>query len=262
MPTELLGLLSPKNMILFVIVLARLGGMITRAPLISAYPIPLQIKAWFMAAIALIIFPMLAAKGGIPIPTSIPELTIILIREFMIGYIVAFVANVIFVAMEIAAELVSMQIGLTAAQAMNPATGDTSSVVTQAYTIFASMIFIGLNAYQWIFAGIYKTFQVMPPAYSFTVSGTLTHNVVYLTSSMFSIGLAIALPIFSVMLITDVLLGFTAKMMPKMNIFMVALPLKIYLGFLLLIMLTPQMYSQIAMLIEKHLNAIIPILGG
>lgn len=262
MPTDLIALLSPTNLVLFVIVLTRLGGMITSAPLISKYPIPMQIKAWFMAMVAFIMFPIVLAKTGFQIPTNIPELSLILIKEFTIGYIVGFIANVLFIGVEIAADLVSMQMGLTAAQAMNPMTGDTSPILSQAYTILASMIFIGLNGYHWIFSAIYKTFQIMPPGYNIAISGTITHNVIFLTSQIFTIGLGIALPIFSVLLITDVLLGFTAKMMPQMNIFMVALPVKIYLGLVLFIMLIPPMCSQLQILFEKYLTSIISILGG
>jgi len=262
MPTDLIALLSPRNLILFIIVLTRLSGMITRAPLISAYPIPVQIKAWFMASFALILFPILSSQSGFQVPTSMPELILILLREFMIGYITGFVANVVFVAMEVAGDLISMQIGLTAAQAMNPMTGDQSPVFTQAYTVFASMIFISLNAYQWLFSAVYKTFEILPPGYKFFVSGNLAHNVIFYSCEMFSIGFSIAIPLFAVMIIADFLLGFTAKMMPKMNIFMVALPVKIYLGFVLFLILLPQMGAKIAILIETHLSSIIAVLGG
>lgn len=262
MPIDLLTLLSPKNLILFVVVLTRLSGMMTTSPLISAYPIPMQIKVWFMASVAFIMFPMVMATAGFEMPTNIPALSIILLKEFLIGYIAGFVANIVFVGVEISAELISMQMGLTAAQAMNPMTGDTSPILSQAYTILASFIFIGLNGYQWIFSAIYKTFQIMPPGYNFAISGQFSHNIIYLTSQIFIIGLSIALPIFSVLFITDVLLGFVAKMMPKMNIFMVAMPLKIYLGLILFIMLIEPMSSYIATLFEKYLSGIVSVFGG
>lgn len=262
MPTDLFTLLSPAHLILFVIIFTRLSGLMTSAPLISTYPIPIQVKVWFMAMVAFIMFPIVSAKMGFQIPTSIPVLMLVLIKEFMIGYIAGFVANVVFIGVEIAADLVSMQVGLTAAQAMNPMTGDTSPILTQAYTIMAALIFIGLNGYQWIFSAIFKSFQVIPPGYNLAFSGTFTYNVIYLTSQIFIIGLSIALPIFSVLMITDVLLGFMAKMMPKMNIFMVALPMKIYIGLVLFIMLIAPMCSHMQMLLEKYLTSIPAVLGG
>lgn len=262
MPTDLIALLSPQNIILFIVVFTRLSGMMATSPLISTYPIPMQVKVWFMAMVAFIMYPLVLAKTGFQLPTSIPELSVILIKEFMIGYLVGFIANVVFIGVEIAADLISMQMGLTAAVALDPTTGDTSPILSQAFTLMASMIFIGLNGYQWVFSAIYKSFEILPAGYGFLITGTLAHNVVYLTSQMFIIGLGVALPIFSVLMITDVLLGFVSKMMPKMNIFMVALPFKIYLGIVLFIMLVPLIANEIQMLLEKYLSSIMTILGG
>ena len=85
MPTELLVLLSPKNLILFVVVFTRLGGLMTSAPLFSTYPIPTQIKAWLVATLTFIIFPVVMAKSGFQAPTSVPELSVILLKEFMMS---------------------------------------------------------------------------------------------------------------------------------------------------------------------------------
>ena len=262
MPTDLFSLFSQRNIILFIVVFTRLSGMMMTAPMLSTYPIPIQVRTWFMALVAFIMFPIVTAKCGFQVPNNMPCLTLILLKEFLIGYTVGFIANVVFVAAEIAANLVSMQMGITAAQAMNPMTGDTSTVLTQAYTLLASMVFIGINAYQWIFAALFRSFQVLQPGYSFFIDGQFTHNIVTLTSQMFSIGFSLALPLFSVLLITDILFGFVAKMMPKMNIFMVALPLKIYIGLLLFVLLLPHMYVYLEQLIENYLTSIIMILGG
>lgn len=259
---ELYSILSPKNIILFIVVFTRLSGMMVTAPLISTYPIPIQVKVWFMATVAFVMFPVVMAKTAFVLPTSIPELTIILLKEFIIGYTIGFIANVIFIATEISANLVSMQMGLTAAQAMNPLTGDQSSILTQVYTILASFVFLGMHAFDYLFAAIFKTFEVMPPGYGYFVNGHFTDNFALLTAQIFTIGISIALPIFSVLLITDILMGFVAKIMPKMNIFMVALPIKIYIGLTLFSIMIPKLYIHFQLLFERFLKGIITILGG
>lgn len=262
MSFDLASLLSPRNIILFVVVFTRLSGLMTTIPLLSTYPFPFQVKTWFMASVAIIMLPVVMATSNFQIPTSMPILFIVLLKEFMIGYIIGFVSNIIFISVEIAAELLSMQMGLTAAQALNPATGDTSPILSHAYTLLTAMIFIGMNAYQWIFMALFKTFEILPPGYGFINSGTFTNNVIVLTSQIFVIGVGIALPIFSVMVIADILLGFVSKMMPKMNIFMVALPGKIYVGLILLTMLVPNMLTQIKMLLEQYLSGLATLWGG
>ena len=61
MPTELLNLLSAKNIIVFIIVITRLSGFFVSAPFFSTYPIPNQIKVWLCATIAFLIYPILIA---------------------------------------------------------------------------------------------------------------------------------------------------------------------------------------------------------
>lgn len=259
---DLYTLLSPKNLILFVVVFTRLSGMVSSAPLISTYPIPIQIKVWFMAVVTFVMFPIVMAKSGFQLPTTAPELIVILLKEFLIGYTIGFVANIIFVGTEICANLVSMQMGLTAAQAMNPLTGDESTILSQAYTIIASLVFIGINAYQYLFGALFKTFQIMPPGYGFFVDGHVAQNIAILSGQIFSIGISIALPLFAVLFMSDVLMGFVAKMMPKMNIFMIALPVKIALGLVLFTMMIPHLYSFMQELFGKYLLNMITLIGG
>src|SRR5574344_455078 len=259
MPTDLLIFLSPKNLILFICVFTRVGGLFTSAPLFSTYPIPAQVKTWLVALIAFIMFPIVLAKTNFLMPTSSPELTLILLKEFMIGYIIGFVANLVFMAVDVAANLTSLQMSLSVAQAVNPLSGENSVVMSQAYGYLAAMVFIVLNAHQWLFSAVFASFTKIPVSYSFLIDGQITQQIIYLTGQLFVLGLGIALPIFSVLLITDVLLGFVAKMMPQMNIFMVAMPLKIYIGLLLTIMFLQSIAEHLAILFEKFLKGLMVI---
>ncbi|MBR1373374.1 flagellar biosynthetic protein FliR [bacterium] len=65
-----------------------------------------------------------------------------------------------------------------------------------------------------------------------------------------------ALPIFGILFINDILLGFTSKIMPQMNIFMVSMPLKIYLGLFLSLVFMRPIAEYIAVLIERFLTQI------
>lgn len=129
-------------------------------------------------------------------------------------------------------------------------------MLSQAYTYLASMIFVGLGAHRWLFAAIYNSFKGMPIGYTITFSPNLVEQIVVITGQLFSLALEIAIPIFGVLFITDVLLGFTSKMMPQMNIFMVSLPLKIYLGLLLSLMFMRPMAEYMAVVIEQFLTKI------
>ncbi len=247
-------LFSVSNILLFMAILTRLSGLFASAPLFSTYPIPMQGKVWLAALIAFILFPIVQYNTNFVAPTAVPSLALILLKEFAIGYARGFIANIIFGGGELGVNMFAIQMGLSASQALNPASGGSSPIITQAYTYLATMLFLAIGAHQWLFAALYNSFKSLPIGLTFNFSPELFNQLIIISGQLFNIGLGIALPIFGVLFITDVLLGFTSKMMPQMNIFMVSMPLKIYLGlFLSLVFLRP-MSEYIAVLIERFLT--------
>lgn len=249
-------LFSVGNIILFMAIFTRLSGLFASAPLFSTYPIPTQVKIWLAAVIAFILFPIVQANSSFAVATSVPALTLILFKEFLIGFAIGFCANVLFIGVELGVNTFAIQMGLSADQALNPTSGATSPVITQAYTYLATMIFLASGAHQWLFAAIYNSFKSMPVGYVINFSPAIVEQIIVVTGQIFSVGLGIALPIFGVLFITDILLGFTSKMMPQMNIFMVSMPLKIYLGLLLSLIFMRPMAEYIAVLVEQFLTRI------
>ena len=259
MQPDLLTLLSPSNIIIFVLIFTRLSGMIFSMPLISTYPIPQQIKIWLCAIVAFILFPMVAASSSIAVPSSMPELMVFMFREFAIGYIIGFCATFLFAAVQVGGEFVSIQIGISMSQVLDPATGEQTQVLSQFYTYITTLVFIGLNAHQWLFAALYKSFQAFPLSSEWILSGSLVSHVLHMSSSIFSIGISMVLPIFCVMFISEVLMGFMSKMMPQMNIFMVAIPLKVYVGIVLILIFLSPTITYLSTVIEKYLKGIMEI---
>lgn len=252
----ILNIFTPVNVILFIAIFTRLSGMLTSAPVFSTFPIPNQIKIWLCAIIAFIMFPFVQAKSGFAMPTVFPELAVILIKEFAIGYIIGFCTNLIFVAVEMAANLFSVQMSLSISQALNPTTGSSSPIISQPFTLLAAMTFLTLGAHQWLLSAVYGSFASVPVGYGFIINGKLVQEILYLMGEMFKISVGFALPIFSVLFLKDVLMGFVSKMMPQMNVFMVVMPLKIYIGLLLCIMFTRPMYEYMVTVFSKFLEAV------
>ena len=159
--------------------------------------------------------------------------------------------------MQIGGEFVSIQIGVSMSQVLDPATGENTQIISQMYTYLATMVFIGLNAHQWLFAAIYKSFQTFPPGIDYFFTGDIVAQVLQMSSQMFSIGISLILPIFCVMFVSEVLMGFMSKMMPQMNIFMVAIPLKIYVGIVLILMFLSPATGYLAAVTENYLKGIL-----
>ena len=255
MQPDLLTLLSPKNIVIFVIILTRISGLIMSAPLFSTYPIPQQVKIWLIALISFILFPIVSATTGFNVPLSVPELIVFLIREFAIG----FVANFIFAAVQMGGEFISMQIGLSMSQVLDPVTGNNLQIVSQFYMLVTTMVFIGLNAHQWLFYALYQSYKSFPPGIDYLFTPSMVSQILHMSAEMFAISISVILPIFCVMFVSEVLMGFMSKMIPQMNIFMVAIPLKVYVGFVLILMFLSPTVTYLVNIIESYLKNLIEI---
>lgn len=253
---ELLELLSPKNIVGFIIVVTRLSGMMASAPLFSTYPIPMQVKAWLVALIAFIMYPLVSANANFVVPTSMPEMTLFLLKEFGVGFLIGFLANFIFVGIQMAGQMLSQQIGLAMGNMLDPATQVNVPVISEIYLMLTTMIFLSLNAHQWLFAAVYQSFIKIPLGLDNLFTPIIVQQVLHLSSQMFVVSLSLVLPIFCVLFVLEVLIGVLAKMVPQMNIFMVAIPLKIYIGFLLMIMFLTPMANYISNLIQTYMASI------
>lgn len=230
---ELLNLLSPKNIIVFILVLTRLSGLFTSAPFFSTFNLPMQIRVLFACTVAFIMYPVVASKANFVLPNSMPELTVLIFLEFAIGFLIGFVANLVFDGVRIAGSLLSIQMGISMAEILDPNTGESSPAIANIYTNLATLVFFAVNAPNWLFESVYYSFFAMPIGFSGVFSGPVVGNIMTLSAQMFRIAFGLAMPIMAVLLVVDVLLGLMSKMMPQMNIFMISIPVKVYLGLIL-----------------------------
>jgi flagellar biosynthetic protein FliR len=81
---------------------------------------------------------------------------------------------------------------------------------------------------------VYNSYHSIPIGLNFEFNAEIVQKLLYFTSQLFSIAFSIIMPIFGLLFITDIALAFVSKMMPQMNIYMVSLPLKIYIGIVLM----------------------------
>lgn len=232
---DLITLFSPKNIIVFILVLTRLSGMLASAPFFSTAQVPEFVKIFLAALVAFIIFPFVASKTGLVIPHSMPQLIVLLFLEFAIGFFIGFVTNLVFMGVRIGGSLLSIQMGISMAEILDPATGETNTAISAAYTYLATLVFFMVGAHTWLFETIYLSYSAIPVGFMGFINGSLVHSILILSAQMFQIAFGLILPIFAVLLVADVLLGLMSKMMPQMNIFMISLPFKVAAGLVLML---------------------------
>ena len=218
---------------------------------------PEQVKIWFCALISFILYPILSAKAHFIMPHSMPEFAVLIAIEFAIGFALGFLANLLFVGVQMVGELISIQMGLSMANILDPVSGESTTVISSLYVYLVTLVFLGLGAYEYLFAAVYKSFFVLPVGLEGTFNSGIIEGALLLSGKMFQIAFGLAMPIFSVLLVCDILLGLMSKVMPQMNIFMVSLPFKVFLGLVLILIFLKGSTSYLTDVIAEYLQAIL-----
>lgn len=254
---SLLTLFSPKNIVVFMLIFTRMSGLFATAPFFSTFQMPEQVKIWFCALISFILYPILSAKAHFIMPHSMPEFAVLIAIEFAIGFALGFLANLLFVGVQMVGELISIQMGLSMANILDPVSGESTTVISNLYVYLVTLVFLGLGAYEYLFAAVYKSFFVLPVGLEGTFNSGIIEGALLLSGKMFQIAFGLAMPIFSVLLVCDILLGLMSKVMPQMNIFMVSLPFKVFLGLVLILIFLKGSTSYLTDVIAEYLQAIL-----
>ncbi len=252
----LVNLLSPYNIVIYMLVLTRITGLIISAPFFSSIQAPVMTKIWFSATIAFIMYPLVMASKNFIMPHSMPEFIILMSIEFLIGYLIGFVANLIIEGVRMAGNILSIQMGLSMSEALDPATGISSTELSKIYIYLTTLIFLATGAYQMLFIALNSSFSAIPMGVFPILDSNIISALLSLFAQLFKIAFGVALPIFSVLLISDILLGLMSKMMPQMNIYMVAIPVKIYIGIFLMLAFLGATNTYLQEMIKNYMQAI------
>ena len=253
---SLINLLTPVNVIIYMLVFTRISGLINSAPFFSNINAPMPVKIWFSATVAFILYPIIYVNKNFIIPHSMPEIIILLTAEYLIGFLIGFLANLVIEGVRMSGSVLSVQMGLSMSEALDPATGVTSNEISKIYVYLAILIFIATGAYQMLFMSLFDSFSAIPMGIFPIFDSNIISGILALFTQLFKIAFGVALPIFAVLLISDMLLGVMSKMMPQMNIYMVALPVKMYIGYFLMLAFLSGTSVYIQGVIKNYIQAI------
>ena len=111
---------------------------------------------------SLIVFPLIVKTQVIP-RLNLPELILAVISQALIGIIFGFLVLIIFTGVEVAGQLISIQIGFGMISLINPLMSNQQvSLISNLQNYVALIIFIQTSAFFFVIEGIYRSFQTIP----------------------------------------------------------------------------------------------------
>ncbi|MBI5837310.1 MAG: flagellar type III secretion system protein FliR [Candidatus Eisenbacteria bacterium] len=234
----------------FLLAFARVAGILASGPFFGGRAVPTQFKLGAALFITLLVLPGLK-PGGVALPPTLLLTCLSVFREVAIGAAVGLLAQLVFTAVQIAGELLGLQMGFSMMNLVDPSTGASVPVISEVYGLFASLLFFALDAHHLFVRGVFASFELAPlgvagfqPAVGMALAGAV--------GKVFVMALELSGPVLAALFLADVALGLVARTIPQMNVFTVGFPLKIALGLVALGMTLPML----AGVLERQFSAL------
>ncbi|MCP4703399.1 MAG: flagellar type III secretion system protein FliR [candidate division Zixibacteria bacterium] len=238
----------------------RAGGLFLTAPILGHHSIPMTIRAGFAVVLAIVLIPF-ASQAPMPAVESIWLLALLAAKELMVGLILGFLFSLLFSGIRMGGGIVGFQMGLLMANVLDPEAGSQISVIAEFWIVIASLIFLAIDGHHAIIAAFADSYKLLPVgAVSFT--GPAGEAIVRMSAYAFTMAVKISAPIVITLFLVSVSLGVVARTVPQMNIFIVGMPLKIGIGFLVMAMVLPIFKNIINHTMIYLDNQVLAVLAG
>lgn len=246
-----------KTFQIFLLVLARMGGIFSFAPLLGNRRVLPQFKVGFTLFLCILLFPVMQ-KSSIIIPSNIADYFIILFKELAMGFVVGFSANFIFAGIQLGGQLIGREINIDGGAMFNPAANTNVTVIENFQMIFASLIFLVINGHHWLIKAFISSYNVLAIG-NVNFNPVFANKFIELSSTVFIIAFKICAPLLVTSFILTVILGIVERVAGQLHIFSIGFILKMGVGLFMMVLMAP-LYLVIFHKIFGQLNSNLDIL--
>ncbi|WP_059172719.1 flagellar biosynthetic protein FliR [Bacillus sp. FJAT-27445] len=247
----------------WLLIFVRLAGFFLAAPVWGHRQVPPQFK------IGIAFFVTVMVAGTVE-PVHIPEMDsiylLLILKETVVGITLGLLTTILFYAVQLAGTFVDLQSGLAMSTLFNPQSGVQEHITGRFYYAIAILFFLAVDGHHILLKGAVASFQWIPvelwlPA---GTAGSIAQLSVSITKNMFWIAVLIASPIMGTIFMVDIALGLLSKMVPQMNLFVVGIPVKLIVHYIMLFITMPVFFFVMGKLIRTmthSIESILKILG-
>lgn len=242
----------------FLFPLVRILGMFAAAPVLSNRAFPARIRLGLGAMMTFALLPALPPSGLVV--GSWPGM-MALLQQMLIGIALGFTVRIIFAAVDLAGELIGLQMGLGFAMFYDPDNSAQSPVISEFLGLLATLIFLSINGHLMLLAVLGNSFEWWPiGAELFPANGWLA--IARWGSTLFSAGLMLALPLIAALLVVNIALAVLTRAAPALNLFAIGFPVTLIAGFAMLLLSLPFFAPALQRLFEYGLQTVAQLAMG
>lgn len=213
------------NSYALIVILARVGAVLTLMPGISASYVSMCIRMMLALGLSFLLMPLLAAR--LPaLPAAPLDLGLLLIGEVIVGVFLGTVARVIVAALHAAGTFISYVMSLANAMAQDPVAETQSSTVAGFFSTIGVLLVFVTDLHHLMLKAIVASYELFPAGAPLPV-GDFAETLGRGLAESFLLGLQMAAPFVLLGFTYTLGLGLLGRLMPQLSVFFFGLPFQI-----------------------------------
>ncbi len=244
----------------FLLVLVRCLTFFAIGPLLSDRKIPAMIKVMAGLATAFALYPTVDTRAWV-LERTLLGLALLMVREVALGAALGIAASLVFVGVRMAGQLLGIQMGFSMANVFDPNTSSEVSIVAELQELLAILLFLLADGHHMLLRALAFSLERVPPGGGLPLTA-LAGALLPMAGTIFLTTLQVGAPVLGALFLTDAALGFVARAVPQMNVFIVGIPVKIGVGLVLLVVTAPLFARLLAWHFNRLGGQLLTVLGG
>lgn len=216
--------IDPAWMLAVFYTAVRLGVVLLMTPILSNLTGMVTVRVLLTLALSAVLVAGLGVRLP-PVPLDIVPLALSAIAELVTGLALAFGIFAAFGAFAMAGKILDIQSGFGLGNVYDPVTRADAPLFGTMLNMTAVIVFFGMDAHHALLRGIAFSLRQVPPGSGFHELDAAA--VIGQFGLMFSLGVALIIPVMLCLLLTETALAVVSRMLPQMNVFIVGVPVKI-----------------------------------
>jgi len=225
----------------FLLIFVRIASFIFVAPFIGNRGVPNRTKIGFALILTFLLFDNVSR--GVLDYNTVLGYGVIVLKEVLTGMLIGFSFMICNLIASFAGYIVDMQIGLSMVSLFDPNSNEQITISGSLYQQVVMIMLIISGMYQYILRALVDSYTMVPINGAVFQTEKLVQSIIDFIGAFIIIGFRIAMPVFIVTLILNVILGVLAKVSPQLNMFAVGMQIKILVGLAILYLTAGILYG-------------------
>jgi len=246
-------------MIILILVFVRMTALFILTPIFNNKNVPVIAKIGFIFFLSYIIMPIVIVNSNLSIENFL-DLGKFMVIEFTNGMAFGFVISISLSFIYIAGLLVDRNIGFAMVSVISPQDESQIPVSANLYFLFLMLAFFTLDFHLKLIEAIVKTYEILPLGTSI-INYRLVYFYTEIMTQAFIVGVQIAAPFILTILVANIVLGLLSKAMPGMNVFLIGMPLKVFVGLVTFLIVIQYYFDVFDMQLVRMIEYIYKLMG-